>query len=325
MRFIIPFVAWVFLVLSCTEPFEVERKGSLMILDGKISTELGESFIRIYDLNEDGTSTAFNDFDIKVIDTDGQEFSFTSLDTSTNTFVPSSFGFIAQEGLGYKVIATQADGLRMESTFDYVAEKIDFDFNIGDTTVVVQSQQNEPINRSATSAIASISFEGDHLFSKMEFEYRYEHLISLDSIIIKQNDFVLFACDDSNNCQDSIDVTAGYTTQFEWFFLRRNRYCDSIASVTQINFVENCGPESGGCCEYREDWPTIFQLRVEALSKESYGFWKDLEKLTTGNGLIFDTFPFPVAGNVTCDGCDGNFFGLLRASSEITKEQIVIL
>ena len=94
----------------------------------------------------------------------------------------------------------------------------------------------------------------------------------------------------------------------------------------KINFVENCTPAgSMGCCEYRDQWETVFKLELESLSKETFRFWEDLERLTTGNGLIFDTYPFPLEGNVTCQGCEGDFFGLLRASSTTVKERIVIL
>ncbi len=325
MRFGTIFIVWVGLTISCAEPFEFDTKGDLMILDGKVSTKLGESFIRIYRLNADGSRTSFDDFDIRIIDTEGREFLFTSLDTATNTYIPNIFGFVAEEGIGYKVVATQTSGMRLESDFDVVAEQIDFDFNIGDTTVVVSSQSNEPVFRPATTAIASLSVDGKSFFTKMDFEYRYEDLFTKDTISVKEEDFVLFSCNDSNNCQSKEDVTAGFTTRFEWFFIQRNRFCDSLASVTQINFVENCDASSMGCCEYREQWPTVFQLNVEFLSEESFAFWKDLEKITSSNGLILDSFPFPLKGNVTCDGCDIDFFGLLRASSETSKEQIVIL
>ncbi|MEO9870471.1 DUF4249 family protein [Ekhidna sp.] len=325
MRFLTFLIGWLVFLLSCSEPFEFERGGSLMILDGKVSTEIGKSFIRIYQLNQDGTSTSYRDFDIKVIDTEGQEFSFTTIDTATNEYVSSNFGFTAKEGVGYKVIATQDNGITLESTFDVVKESIDFDFNIGDTTVVETTQSSEPVLRQATSAIASIPFDGNPVFSKMAFEYRYMDLFTLDTVTVKkEDDFVLFSCDDSNNCKDVEDVTAGFTTRFEWFFIKVNRFCDSLAA-TPLNFVENCDVRSVGCCEYREQWPTIFQLNVESLSPESFEFWEDLERLTKNNGLIFDTYPFPLKGNVTCDGCEGNFFGLLRASSETTKERIVIL
>ncbi len=325
MRFSGLFLLWSLILFSCAEPFEIGSRGSLLILDGKISTEIGESFIRIYNINEDGSTTSFNDFDIRVIDTDGQEYSFVSLDTTTNSFGPGNFGFVGREGVGYKVIATRENGMTLESTFDYVAEKIDFDFNIGDTTVTVVSQANEPIERSATSAIASFPYDGTSLYSRLDFEYRYMDFFSLDTVFVRDNDVVLFSCDDRNNCQEDVDVTAGFTTRFEWFFILRNRFCDSLASVTQINFVENCNASSMGCCEYRDDWPTIFKIQLESLSEESYAFWENLESLTSNNGLIFDTFPFPIEGNVECQGCEGDFFGLLRTSAVTTKEQLVIL
>ena len=316
------------ILLSCSEPFEfVGETGSILILDGKISTQIGKSFVQIYQLNEDGSRTAFTDFDIRVYDTEGQEFSFTISDPETNEFVPNVFGFAATEGVGYKVIASQADGITLESDFDVVARQVDFDFKIGDTTVVVPSQNNEPIFRQATTAIASIDIDRDSLYTKMDFEYRYMDFFTRDTVIVKEEDFVLFSCDDNNNCKDIEEVTAGFTTRFEWFFILRNRFCDSLASVTQINFVENCQDPSvtAGCCEYRDQWPTLFQLNVESISQESFRFWKDLEKLTSSDGLITDVFPFPIQGNVTCEGCEGDFFGLFRTSSEISKEQIVIL
>ena len=298
-----------------------------MVLDGKVSTEIGKSFVRIYQLNEDGTRTSFDDFDIRILDSDGHEFSFTTQDSTTNLFVPGAFDFVGNTGVGYKVIAKRPNGIVLESDFDVVAEEIDFDFEIGDTTVVISTESGQPVIRPATTAIANVDINKESIYSKMDFEYRYVDFFTNDSVTVKEEDFVLFYCDDTNECKSKEDVTAGFTTRFEWFFILRNRFCDSLASVSQVNFVENCEDDqlTMGCCEYRAAWPTLFQLNVEALSKESFEFWEDLQKISSSNGLVLDTFPFPLKGNVTCTGCPGNFFGLLRASSETSKERIVIL
>ncbi|WP_462250014.1 DUF4249 family protein [Ekhidna sp.] len=326
MRYIILTSIWLLMIQACTEPFEVENKRDVMILDGRVSSNVGQSFVRIYKINADGSQTTFNDFDVRIVDTNEQETTFITQTSFSNTYLPEDFGFVGLEGIGYKVIATNSDGIMLESDFDYVVEPIDFDFEIGDTTVVVTSQANEPIFRDATTAIASVTNDGTPIYSKLDFNYRYMELFTEDTIIVQDNDYVLFSCDDNNECDDRVDVTAGFTTRFEWFFILRSRFCDRLASVTQLNFVENCTPAgSMGCCEYRDQWETVFKLELESLSKETFMFWEDLERLTTGNGLIFDTYPFPLEGNVTCQGCDGDFFGLLRASSTTVKEQIVIL
>lgn len=326
MRYLIITSIWVLAIQSCTEPYEVRNQKNVIILDGRISTRVGQSFVHIYQLNEDGSQTSFTDFIVRIVDTNNQEIPFISEGSLSNSYLPADFGFVGSEGVGYKVIATRSDGVVMESDFDFVVEEVAFDFEIGDTTVVVTSLDNEPIFRDATTAIVKVTNDGTPIYSKLEFDYRYMELFTRDTIVVQDNNYVLFSCDDTNQCGDKVDVTAGYTTRFEWFFILRNTFCDSLASVNNLNFVENCTfSGSLGCCEYRDDWETVFKVEVESLSKETFMFWQDLQRLTTGNGLIFDTYPFPLEGNVKCQGCDEDFFGLLRASTMSVKERVVIL
>ena len=149
---------------------------------------------------------------------------------------------------------------------------------------------------------------------------------AMDTTIDKdRSEYALFACSGPEDCPNIIDVQVGQTTRNEWFFIRRSRFCDSLAVALPINFVLNCDERSQGCCEYREDWPVIFEISLESMSREAYAFWESAEGLRNNNGLLFDTFPFPLNSNVTCQGCEEEVFGYFRTASTTIKRERIIL
>lgn len=59
-----------------------------------------------------------------------------------------------------------------------------------------------------------------------------------------------------------------------------------------------------------------FNISAESMTKSTYEFWENIQKLMRNDGLIFDTFPFPLKSNVTCTNCENDVVGNFRTISK---------
>ena len=61
------------------------------------------------------------------------------------------------------------------------------------------------------------------------------------------------------------------------------------------------------------------------MTSEVYQYWEQVDLLIGNDGLVFDTFPFELKGNLTCDDCPMEVIGLFSAYSEIVERDTVML
>ena len=84
-------------------------------------------------------------------------------------------------------------------------------------------------------------------------------------------------------------------------------------------------PETSTCAKYFLDYPTTFKIFGEYISRENHRYWREVEKLLNSDGLVFDVFPYPIQGNITCTECDENVIGLFQTVSESRQEVTFLL
>ena len=318
---------FILLFSSCVESFDFASSKPIVVLDGKVSTLPKRSYVKVYQSLENGEIINLTNLTIKVIDDSGREFPFIyDGDSLVNAYVPIEKTFKAVQGKSYKVEALNSNGTLYESSYDGTRKHIDFDLIIGDTTVVVPTADKQGfVRRKVTTATARLFSEENLVNSKLEFEYYYRDFFTSDTVLVKkEDDFVLFSCTNTS-CSNTTDIPVGVTAQDGWYFIKKNRFCDSLSvKQTEMNlsFIENC-ERSSSCCQYQETWPTVFTIYLESVSETVYSFWEDVEKLSSNDGLVLDTYPFSIEGNVTCINCTEEVFGLFRSVSE-TVQSITI-
>ncbi|MEO9870477.1 DUF4249 family protein [Ekhidna sp.] len=307
-------------VVSCSEPFEIDKKSEIIVVEGQISNLISRSFIRIYRLNEEGNITSFPDLVVNVMTESGDEFAFRT-SKGSNLYLPAA-GFTGVVGERYRMEARGPEDLFFESTYDMLVEPIEFELNTKDTTIAILNSLNIINFSQGTAVIAEIPSQENSIFSRMDFKYSYIDYFTEKTVEVQTEDeFVLYSCDDDVSCLTSTNIPVGSTTRHEWFFLLNTQACGSAADT--LNLLENCNATS--CCQYFEDWPAEFEIRVESMSQESYEFWAEVVRLRQNNGLIFDTYPFPISGNISCENCDKEVVGIFRTVSETFEKKTVIL
>ena len=308
------FILSVFIWLSCTEPFDFGiQPEPIDIIDGKISTITGRSYIRIYEFLNDSTQSDRVDLDVSVVDNNGTMIPF---EYDSGRFVPVDRSFNAEVGISYRMIASSISGETYESSFEEVAGPIGLSMSTKDTFRLRLTTLNIIEEVEGVSAVARIPGNLSNQYLRLQFEHTYLNPLTLrNETTTFLDQFRLLTCD-LNSCNqiDSLTVPVGNTFQQDWTFLNRESEACRIALDT-LNFNDPrfCFPP---CCSMIGDWPTEFRIYLESMTFPSFQYWSDIQRLRENDGLLLDTFPFPLSGNVTCNGCQNKTVGSVRAVSE---------
>ncbi len=306
-------------LFGCTEPFElVENRELLDVVDGKISTLEGQSYIRIFQQVNDSIQNPIFDLNVSVISDEGDVFPFRY---SSGTYIPQSSDFIGEVGRSYRLEAVN-ENVTIESNFDLIPELIPLKTAVVDTFISILTPLNLIQKVDATAAIAKIPTRPNSR-ARLRFEYSYVNVLTSEvETITDEDQYALYSCERSSSCSsDSTRVAVGLTTQQTWFFLNPT-IADCLNIDGEVDLSNGCIPP---CCLFQEDWIAEFRVYLEAMSVSSFEYWTQIEQLTNNDGLIFDTFPFPLSGNISCVGCQNEIVGLFRTVAETTDTENTIL
>jgi hypothetical protein len=298
-------VSTLVLLFSCSEPFSFENASStIVVVDGEISTEFGSSYVRIYKVINDRYKEPINDLDVRVITDDGQIYQFRYNDDD-EVYASIDFYFVGQEGARYRMEASSNEGIVYESTYDSIPIPLDFDVTLKDTTVIQFTEFDVLVERRAVAAIAILKPTENVIYTKLAFRYSYIDYFSADSIGKSDpNKYILHeALSDGKN----IEIPVGLRIVEPFVFVNSDPKCNNMPLGT---------PCSLPCCRIEEFWRAKFEISSESMTKASYEFWIDAQKLTNNDGLIFDTNPFPLKTNVTCTNCENDVVGNFRTISK---------
>lgn len=309
-------VILIFLIYSsCSEPFEFDiEEGVFNVIDAKVSTEEGGSYVRIIALN-DSTQTFRNDFAVQIVSDGGEVIDF-SYDVLSGNYLPVDPTFRGTRGIKYRLSASNNAGILFESSYDSIPDSLPIDIEIADTVVL---EFNERLNRFLlTEAIAStavVPFTSDIFYSRLELVYAYQdHWMSDSTIIEEIDDFILFDNFQVEIPSSGATIPLGIRINEPWLFFDTTQPSAFCNSVILFDCPDPCC--GNPCCHFEDRWIINFRLVQENVSPGTYEYWKNVEKLRNNDGLVFDTFPFPVEGNIECTGCANQTLGLFQAVSE---------
>ncbi|MEO9870474.1 DUF4249 family protein [Ekhidna sp.] len=296
--------------IRCSKPFQFDvRSSTLDVIDAKISTLSERSFVRIYRVLNEEERIPISDLDVKVITGDGEEFDFIYDDV--DRYLPISPFFVGEIGQEYKMMAFKSNRLMYESSFDAIPAPIEFTIKAKDTLILRLSSQNIIVDEKAVVAVAEIGAQESQSYGRINFGYSYLDFFSNEKTEVETDQYALYACEVNAGCSENIKVPIGYTFKDEWRFVDQTVFCELARDTTDFGMI--CILP---CCQFLENWPTEFYANLESMSFATYKYWKDANSLLNNDGLVFDTFPFPVSGNITCNSCESDVVGLFRAVSE---------
>ena len=308
------FIFSLLVLVGCTEPFDFGLEPEVIdVVDGKISTLEGRSYIRIYEFLNDSTQRDKSELDVRVEDNSGATMQFIY---DSGRFMPSDPTFRGIVGNSYRMIASSTRGEVYESSFETISSPVGLSMFTKDTSRLRLTTLNILQELEGTSAVAKIPGNLSDKYLRFQFEHSYINPLKDELEITSFPDqFRLFACDlESCNSSDSLVIPVGNTFQQDWTFLNRDIPACRIALDTlPFNSPQFC---FSPCCMMVGEWPTEFKIYLESTTFSSFEYWNDIERLRQSDGLLLDTFPFPLSGNVTCDGCQNKTVGFVRSVSE---------
>lgn len=300
-------------LFGCAEPieFEIDRT-ELIVVDGKIATRKGESYIKIYKSSNKNKREDLNGYDIKVITGSEEEIVFTE-SNFPGRYIPES-PFQGVIGEKYRMEAISPEGFEIVSSYDLIMSPAPYKIEVLDTVEQELSNAGILLTNEIKAVFVTVDTKGRDLYqSKFTFEYQYRHEFTLDTLSETiLDEFTLFSCENASQCQNEFGQLAAKQADREWFFF--NPECGEITPDCPTN-----------CCYRVPDWITVFVMTQEVMTPQTFRFWQKIERLLVNDGLIFDTFPFPLEGNVSCENCDIPVVGNLSAVSVNSEKSIVWL
>ena len=305
-------LSFLLLTLRCSKPIDLEvDRTAIIVVDGKVATEPGASRVIMYGIDQDGIQIPLSGYVVSIVSSDGTENSFLEHENS-GEYRPDG-GFVGEIDESYYLLAVSPTGQTLVSDVEVIQEPMPFELSILDTTRFISEAPGIVTQKEGRAAV--VSFDPSNkpaYYARFTFRYEYVHSINLSQIIEQTEDaFRLFSCLDNDMCTSSPStLVIEVVDRKNWTF---------------IDCVDPPVPCSLPCCEFFEDYGTEFIVTQESYSESTIRFWEEVELLLENDGLVFDTYPFPVTGNVRCDDCDLEVFGYFSAVGMNQAKALVTL
>ena len=201
------------------------------------------------------------------------------------------------------------------SSSETIQEPLPFELTILDTTRIVALEPGIFVPKEGKAAVATLDATSmEDYFSRFMFRFEYvQPLTRLTEAEQQLDEFKLVECYSNESCTNSpLNITVGVVNRRSWKFL------DSGCRPPPLDCALPC------CVEFR-DYQTNFIVTQESYSETSNLFWQQVDLLLSNDGLIFDTYPFPITGNVSCDDCNIEVIGFFSAVSVNEQTEMVTL
>jgi hypothetical protein len=281
IRKIFQFVIFI-VITSCSEPFNFDTKdSSIDVVDARVSTRKGRSYIRIYNIKEYNKKTFIHDLDVSIISSSGDVYSFEYVPIE-HSFLPADPDFVGQLGLKYRLEMVDSEGLVYQSEYDSIPEPIGLNLLFKDSITTEVSPYNVVLEKRAIAAIAELEPAGTNTsFAKIDFVYTYETRFGSVRNTYPER-YTLYK---SGNDGLKVRIPVG------------------------LMFTQNFSSAKT-------------EMFLESMSIKAFGYWKSAQRLFNNDGIILDSYPFPLKGNITCVNCENEIVGFFRTVSESYVGQI---
>lgn len=309
----------VFASLACAESIEFGRGNSVAVMiDAELSTSPGKTYVHAIEYTDrvESGEESISDFEIHLLSENGDDVLLT-YDFESERYFPFE-GFAAQVGVSYSLLAIHPNGYRITSTSDAVDEPVDFDLILSDTVFSIFTENSKVANVGGVAAQIEIQPNRAEYYAQFRYQNTYIDYYSGDTVDRSEEDLIfLFSCEGAD-CQSRSKETVRLEQYTSWYFQNK------VDSVCDQTFPDGQCPEPE-CCIFFQDYKTLMSMNMEVMSKETYRFWEEVELLRNNDGLVFDTFPFPIRSNLECEGCPFDLIGNFRVTAEASESQTIFL
>ena len=248
---------------------------------------------------------------VNIRSSSGTKYSFVE-QTQLGEYFPEPT-FAGEVNESYQMVAISPNVETIVSDVEEIVEPLPFEIDIVDTTRFISEGPGIVTQKEGRAVIVSLdpSNQPDY-YGRFTFRYEYIHSINLRNIVVQRDDaFELYTCIDPDACSTVPNsLLLDVVDRKDWTFL---------------NCTDPPVPCALPCCEYFQDYGTEFIITQESYSESTIKFWEEVELLLENDGLVFDTYPFPVTGNVQCEDCNLEVFGYFSAVGMNQAKALVTL
>jgi len=311
-------------IAACVEPIDFDLQDfELIVVDGKVSNRIGESYVRIYKtFNEEGIAKTENvpGYDVWITSGSGEEINFVEI--VNGAYQLQDPNFTGSVGEVYQLHIIDPNDNLITSSMDTLPSASDFELVVNDTSRLVESS-GDLLKKRFKDVMIRINPNTDGYYSKFTFSYNYLDFFDGSSMTSSPDEwFSLFQCG-STECNKLTTEIIYMQQDRDWRFFNETDTCLSLWNNPEAP-TPSC-ESVPTCCQMFDAYDTEFAVLQETLSRKSYSFWENVDRLRSNDGLVFDTFPFPINGNISCESCTYDIVGQFSAVEVIAKTQSVVL
>lgn len=313
------FIITVLIFTQCSEPYDFELSSQILdIVDAKISDVQGASYVKVFTV-ADSMRLPKQNLNVRIVSDNGEEFNF--IYNGLESYIPEDRSFAAQTGVSYRLEMRSQDGDDYQTEFELMPEPIAFEIFSKDSAIQELSAGSIVSSRSGTVPVARIPQQENGTYAKMQFNLSYVDFFSDQTFEEEFTEtYSLYACDKGGGCS-AAEVPVGVTFKDRFYFFDDDfEGCELARDTTNVLLYCNLP-----CCIFKDEWVVEFAVNLESMSFETYTYWSNVERLINNDGLLFDVMPFPIEGNVSCEGCENTVIGLFRAVAETRATTIAVL
>ncbi len=313
------------ILYSCVEIFQPDvaaDESKVLVVEGNITDETGPfrvkltSSFKVNNLQLYGEPVA--GASVRIADSDGSLFQLD--ETAGGWYETADKQLKGKVGNTYMLEITTTDGRMYESTpvLMQAAPNIDSIYfeegqvsYISDQTTVTENELNILVDATDTT--------GEISYWKWDFTETWEVILPVDNALVYHG-----SVEQSQVPKSHEKVEIGPVQEDTcWRTVPSTRILIASTSETTGHAIQKFGLQS--IPPYNDRLHVRYSILVKqyALSKEMYGYWKDLKQANEDPGSIYERNPSQIFGNIQC--CDGTVHALgYFYASAVSSKRIFI-
>ncbi|MEQ9468030.1 MAG: DUF4249 family protein [Ekhidna sp.] len=301
-------ISIIFVLFGCAKPVDLKSsREELIVVDAKLSNKIGGTKVRIYSKAEgESPNKSLKGCNIQIVDSENNTTFFYEI--SPGVYELEDTEFVGEFYQNYKLIIRDSLGNLIESSAETLYPPVEFEFKSEVVLKPVEVADGILINQRFYDIISKFELDKEsNYYSRYTFKYSYlDFFTGLQEFVNLQN-YSLFGC--GNNCEkfNDSELNTFSLEDRDWQFFNKTAECLNI-----FNNPDGPTPSCEDvpmCCMKFNAYEVSFTITQERMPQNLFLFWEQASDLRSNDGLIFNTYPFSLKGNVSCETCDYEVVG----------------
>ncbi len=293
------FLAIALFVYSCTEKFypEVDENVSVLVVDGKITDEIGSCEIRLFrtvKFTDDFSLKPERDAIVILHDDLGQNEILTEFDAGI--YRSSSNKINGTIGISYWIEIQTIDGDKYESTPEKMNSPFEINSIYGDEQTFITDDNSKEKGVGIYFDATNQNNQASYLRWEYRESYEWHSPFKVQTKFSNKPTEICYPAENYPliNIYDASDLVK-----------------KEVIHLLTSKILQH---------EVKLEHEYLLDIRLYSTTQENYEFWENMKAIHQSNGNLYDILPANIKGNIS--SCEGNreVLGYFEASSVQTKK-----